>query len=100
MEEEKRRRYITSMERIGMQVGMEKGMQQGMQQGQARMVLRVLGRRFISVPANLAALVRSVSSERLPGLMDAAPTAITLAAVAAVAEALAHESTVPGNGGA
>ena len=55
-------RYITSVERIGMQQGMEKGLQQGLQQGmqqgkqegihqgQAEMVLRLLNRRFGAVP--------------------------------------------------
>jgi hypothetical protein len=64
MEEEKRMRYITSVERIGIQ--------QGMQQGQAEMVLRVLSRRFGALSPGLAAAVRSVPSEQMPDLLDVA----------------------------
>jgi hypothetical protein len=105
IEEEKRMRYITSVERIGMQQGMEKGLQQGMQQGmqqglqqgkqegihqgQADMVLRLLNRRFGAVPSRLAERVRSVPSERMPDLLDVALTAAVLEEVAATVEALA-----------
>src|SRR3990167_9691226 len=47
-EEEKQMRYITSAERIGIQ----KGIQQGIQQGEQAMLLRLLQRKFGSIPAN------------------------------------------------
>ena len=88
MEEEKRMRYITSVERIGIQQGIQQGMQQGMQQGQAEMVLRVLGRRFGALPAGLAAAVRGAGSEQMPALLDVALTAGSLEEAAAAVEAL------------
>jgi flagellar biosynthesis/type III secretory pathway protein FliH len=96
-EEEKRMRYITSVERIGMQQGLEKGLQQGLeqgkqegiQQGQAEMVLRLLNRRFGAVSPRLAGRVRAVPSQRMPDLLDVALTASVLEEVATTVEALA-----------
>ena len=93
MEEEKRMRYITSVERIGIQ----QGMQQGMQQGQADLVLRLLSRRFGAVSSPLATVVRSVHSEQMPDLLDVALTAGTLDEVAAAVAALAGDAGA-GNG--
>jgi len=42
MEEERKVRYVSSVERIGI----EKGMQQGMQQGTIRLLSRLISRRF------------------------------------------------------
>ena len=98
-------RYITSVERIGiqqgiqqgMQQGMQQGIQQGMQQGQADLVLRLLSRRFGAVSSPLAAAVRSVPSEQMPDLLDLALTAGTLDEVAAAVAALAADAGA-GNG--
>jgi flagellar biosynthesis/type III secretory pathway protein FliH len=97
IEEEKRMRYITSVERIGMKQGHEKGLQQGLQQGkqdgiqqgQAEMVLRLLNRRFGAVSPRLAERVRAVPSQRMPDLLDVALTASVLEEVATTVEALA-----------
>ena len=97
MEEEKRMRYITSVERIGIQQGIQQGMQQGMQQGQADLVLRLLSRRFGAVSSLLAGRVRSVPSEQMPDLLDVALTAGTLDEVAAAVAALAGDAGA-GNG--
>jgi hypothetical protein len=99
IEEEQRMRYITSVERIGMQQGLEKGLQQGLQQGkqegiqqgQAEMVLRLLNRRFGAVPTRLAERVRAVPSEQMPDLLDVALTASALEEVAATVEVLAFD---------
>ena len=83
MEEEKRRQYITSVERIGMQ------------QGQAEMLLGVLGRRFGLLPADFETCIRALHSQQLTQLLDVALDAATLHEVASAVEALSHGA---GNG--
>jgi hypothetical protein len=83
MEEEKRMQYITSIERIGMQ------------QGQAEMVLRVLGRRFGALPADLAAAVHGAASEQMAELLD---VALTTGSLDDVAAAVATLGGAAGNG--
>lgn len=91
IEEEKRMRYITSVERIGMEQGLEQGLQQGQQQGQqgqAELVLRLLARRFEAVPAPLAERVRATPSAQMPALLDIVLDAASLDDVAAALDAL------------
>jgi len=73
----------------GMQEGIQQGMQEGIQQGQAELVLRVLSRRFGEASAGLAPAVRTMPSERMPGLLDIALTAGSLDEVAVAMETLA-----------
>ena len=84
MEEAEQMPYITSVERIGIR----KGLEQGIQQGQAELVLGMLNRRFGAVPSELEARLRTVPSDQMPALLDAALTATTLAEVAVAVEAL------------
>jgi hypothetical protein len=87
IEEEKHMRYITSVERIGMEQGLQQGLQQG-QQGQAELVLRLLTRRFGAVPPHLAEQVRATPSAQMPALLDAVLDAGSLDEVAAALDAL------------
>lgn len=96
IEEEQRMRYITSVERIGIEKGREQGlqqgMQQGMQQGQAELVLRLLSKRFGVVSSRLADRVRVVPSELMPDLLDVALTAASVEEVATLVETLARDT--------
>jgi hypothetical protein len=83
-EEEKHMKYITSVERIGLQ----QGKQQGQQQGQAEMVLLLLNRRFGVASAPLADQIKALPSAQMPALLDAALDAGTLAEVAAALDML------------
>jgi len=94
-EEEKRMRYITSVERIGIEKGVQQGMQQGMQRGQADLVLRLLNRRFGVISPRLIEQVRAVHGEQMPDLLDVALTAVSLDEVTAAVDALARD---PGAG--
>ncbi len=67
-EEERKMRYITSVERIGMQ----QGLQQGLQQGGQRHVLRVLQHRFGSVPETIKVRMSKLTVEQLEELLDVA----------------------------
>jgi hypothetical protein len=87
IEEEKRMRYITSVERIGMEQGLQQGLQQG-QQGQAGLVLRLLTRRFSAVTPRLEEQVRATPSALMPALLDAALDAASLDEVTAALDAL------------
>lgn len=49
-EEEKKMRYISSVERFGIQRGLQQGIQQGIQQGEAAIILRVMQHRFGQIP--------------------------------------------------
>ncbi len=84
-------RYITSVERIGM----EQGIQQGLQQGQAELVLRLLARRFGAVPPHLEEQVRATPSAQMLALQDIALDAGSLDEVAAAVEAMTADA---GNG--
>jgi hypothetical protein len=80
IEEEKRMRYITSIERIGME--------QGLQQGQAELVLGKLTRRFGAVPPGLALRIRGLPGPKMLILLDVAYSAASLDEVAAALDAL------------
>jgi len=87
IEEERRVRYVTSVERFaierGMQQGMQQGMQKGMQQGLERgrqlgetlLLERLLVKRFGSLPDELRGRLESATVEQLEGwaerLLDA-----------------------------
>ncbi len=49
-EEDMQMRYVSSFEREGIEKGLQQGLQQGMQQGEARILERLLARRFGDLP--------------------------------------------------
>ena len=68
-EEEKKMRYVTSVERIGIEKGMQQGIQQGMQQGMlqtAREVLiETLETRFDVIPRSLMDIINGIDDPAL-----------------------------------
>jgi len=58
----------------GLQLGLERGLEQGLEQGrqkEAALLLRLLGRRFGEIPANLTEQIRSLPVENLETLGEA-----------------------------
>ncbi len=62
--------YITSWERIGEQRGREQGLQQGQQEERIALTLRQLTRKFGTLPDDVTAQVRALSSEQLLNLAE------------------------------
>ena len=54
----------------GLQLGLERGLEQGRQK-EAALLLRLLGRRFGEIPANLTEQIRSLPVENLETLREA-----------------------------
>lgn len=89
LEEEKNVRYVTSIERLGVERGMEQGIQQGLrqglqeglQQGQARLLTRLLMERFGDVPQWVTDKLAAASEAELQAWATAVLSASTLAAV-------------------
>ncbi|MBF0627327.1 MAG: hypothetical protein HQL91_03810 [Magnetococcales bacterium] len=65
MEEEKTMRYVTSVERIGMQKGMEKGVEKGKLEGRTEMLLELLQEKFGQIPETLHKRILSADLEQL-----------------------------------
>lgn len=94
IEEEKKMSYITSFERYGLKIGLEKGMQQGMQQGMeqgmeqgvqkgeqqgtARIILRLLQRKFGSIPQNYLEQILEADTQTLLAMEEKIYNAKTL----------------------
>ena len=58
----------------GLEQGLERGLEQGLEQGrqkEAALLLRLLGRRFGEIPANLTEQIRSLPVESLETLGEA-----------------------------
>jgi flagellar biosynthesis/type III secretory pathway protein FliH len=74
-EEEKKMRYITTIERMGIAEGLEQGLMQGRQEGRQEggrsLILRLLTRRIGVVPADLTLRIEQLSIEQLEALADA-----------------------------
>ena len=87
--------WYSEIEKEGLERGLRQGLEQGLEQGQSEMLLRVLGRRFGPLPADLETRIRALHSQQLTQLLDVALDAATLHEVAAVVEAL---STGASNG--
>ena len=81
MEEETTMRYVTSIERLGLERGIEQGMQQGMQQGKSILLTQLLSRRFGELPDWAAERLRSASDTDLQAWGEAMLTVDTLAEV-------------------
>lgn len=77
VEEESHMRYVTSIERLGI----EKGMQQGRHQGMAQVLVRQLAIRFGDVPASIRARIDGASDDELESWTDAVLSASSLEAV-------------------
>ncbi len=75
-------RYVTSIERIGMEKGMEegmeKGMEKGLQQGALRQLLRLLHHRFETMPEEIQTRLQVLPLEQLEQLLDVALTATSI----------------------
>jgi hypothetical protein len=76
-DEEKRMRYVSSLERIAQKKGMEKGMEKRIGQGQARLLRALIQQRFGLIPPDIAARIKAgvpEQSERWAlRVLDAAP---------------------------
>ncbi len=85
MEEETKMRYVTSIERLGLERGIEQGLQQGMQQGvqqgQIRLLEWQLMQRFGSLPAWAGTKLAAATESELQAWAEAVLSADTLAAV-------------------
>lgn len=67
-------RYVTSIERMGIEKGIEPDALQMQRQGALRMLWRLLQRRFESVPEALQTRLNQCNLEQLEELLDAALT--------------------------
>lgn len=78
--------YITSVQRIGMEMGMEVGMEKGMEKGMHKgiregaflVLVRLLGHRFGSLPDEVTQRLHLLSVEEVEGLVDVALTVRSL----------------------
>jgi hypothetical protein len=68
LEEKEQMRYVSSVERIGI----EKGLQQGVQQGEAAALKRLLARRFGAIPSEISAQIAAASVEEIERWFDQA----------------------------
>ena len=78
-------RYVTSIERLGIEKGIQQGMQQGMQQGRhqgmAQLLVRQLALRFGDVPASIRTKLEAATDDELESWADAVVSAPSLEAV-------------------
>jgi hypothetical protein len=65
LEEEKKMPYITSAERIGIKKGLEKGLEQGLEQGEKIVLLRLLHRKFGTIPEHYRTQVEQANAATL-----------------------------------
>ncbi len=80
-EEESNMRYVTSIERLGIEKGMQQGMQQGRHQGMAQVLVRQLVTRFGNVPAAVLTRIDGASDDELESWADAVLSAPSLEAI-------------------
>ena len=80
-QEEMNMRYVTSIERMGLERGLEQGLQQGMRQGQAKILASLLMHRFGEVPPWAQAKLDSGSDEQMEAWSKALLSAATVAEV-------------------
>lgn len=82
LERNKTMRYVTSVERIGLERGLEQGILQGVQQGvlqgEQSILLRQLNRRFGTLPQSLEERVKQADLEQLEQWSDLILTATSL----------------------
>ena len=80
-EERAKMRYVTSVERIGLEKGLQQGRQEGRQEGEARTLLRLLERRFGPVSESVRERVSAADVDTLDRWFDHGIDAPTLDAV-------------------
>lgn len=68
LEEQEQMRYVSSVERIGI----EKGREQGLQQGEALALQRLLRKRFGAIPSEISARIAAASLSEIEGWFDQA----------------------------
>ncbi len=62
---------ITQGEQRGLQQGLQQGEQRGLQQGEAKVLVRLLSRRFATIDPTVEQKIRSLSISQLEELTDA-----------------------------
>lgn len=76
LEEQEQMRYVSSVERIGIEKGREQGLQQGreqgLQQGEALALQRLLRKRFGAIPSEISARIAAASLSEIEGWFDQA----------------------------
>ncbi len=65
LEESKKMRYVSSIERIGIEKGKLQGMSQGRQEGEASLLIRQLTRKFGELPQNYRERIVHADAETL-----------------------------------
>lgn len=70
IEEDRRMRYVTSIERLAKEEGIEQGREQGMAQGQLKLLKRLLTRRFGDLPGRSLALLEKAGPDELERWSD------------------------------
>ena len=81
IEENQNMRYITSVERIGMEKGIAQGKEQGRLEGEAKILKKLLERRFGDLPAWTADKLNSAAEQDLETWAEAVLTAANLEAI-------------------
>ena len=81
LEEKEKMRYVTSIERLGIEKGKLEGMQQGKLEGEAFALQRLITKRFGSIPSVIAAKIAAASQAQIETWFDLAIDAPTLEAV-------------------
>lgn len=70
LEMEARMRYVTTFEQFAKEEGLEEGLRTGIRQGQARMLAKLIRRRFGDVPAWVQTSLESASDDMLETWSD------------------------------
>ncbi|MCL4868038.1 MAG: DUF4351 domain-containing protein [Anaerolineae bacterium] len=94
LEEEKRMQYVTTIERDAIERGLTKGLQQGQEQALQRSIMRILFRRFGTVPTEISDHLEKVSLETLEQLLD---VALEVMSVKEFSDELAHHDLTTPN---
>jgi hypothetical protein len=80
-EEKEKMRYVSSVERLGIEKGMQQGMQQGKLEGEALALQRLLAKRFGPLSAAIAAQIAAATPEEMESWLDAVLDAPSLDAI-------------------
>jgi hypothetical protein len=70
-EEDRKMKYVTSIERRGIQKGIEQGIQIGLKKGTSEIILRQLQQRFGALDEAVQAHLRALPLEEIEALSDA-----------------------------
>jgi flagellar biosynthesis/type III secretory pathway protein FliH len=65
LEGEKDMRYISSLERLGMEKGFQQGLEQGLQKGEATLLIRQLQHRFHYLPDSYITKIQQANDSML-----------------------------------